>query len=78
MSADVEALAALDRGVINAGMTAAEALERIEHLEARLAAVFVLMRDATGEDDEEPASPYAAAAAVQARRRAIYPVRAAQ
>jgi hypothetical protein len=41
VSADVDSL---DRGLVDVGLTAAEAMQRIEQLEAKLAALFSYMR----------------------------------
>lgn len=87
MSADLDAL---DRGVIETGLEAAEALARVDALEEQIralkhavsrqvAALFDIMAQATAAvsgGDEMP-SGYRAALEVQARRRAMHAVPAA-
>lgn len=77
MSAEVESL---DRGVIEAGITAARALEQVQVLERRVAALSAALQlamnaaGAAGPGGQAP-SAYDAAAAVQARRREMHVVR---
>ena len=58
MSADVEAL---DRGLVDVGLTAAEAMQRIEQLEARLSALIAYMGETAQSAGlpapQEPAPP---------------------
>jgi hypothetical protein len=74
MSADLDAL---DRGVVDAGLMAAEALARITKLEAAIEAITALLESLTevlrsGPRDEETASfGDPASARSQARKRRI-------